>query len=265
VYDLGDPVTLTFDTDVDDAPVTPDSVVLEVDQPDGVVLEPTVTTVSTGRHAATFTPTQPGRHPFRWVATGPGARSHVDVFNVRAAVPLALCSLAVAKRHINIDSDEVVDDEELRVHIEAATGAVERHRGEVVARRTFTVEATGGQLLSLRPVISVTSATPVDGGGAIDVSGADWLPDPATGLVTIPDGTARSTVLVVAGYRVVPDEFILAAEIIAAHLWETQRARAVGSITGLPGEEAVLTPSGMGFAIPSRAITLLGGQPPVFG
>jgi hypothetical protein len=60
---------------------------------------------------------------------------------------------------------------------------------------------------------------------------------------------------------VIPAEFQLAALIIAAHLWETQQR---SHLSGGPSyDEQNVTPSGLGYAIPNRAVELLGARGPM--
>lgn len=247
---VGDAVPLTFGSPAVSATLT-------VERPTGVVDTPTVGAPSNGVFTVSYMPAVAGRYVVRW--TDGQGRASADVFNAASAV-LALCSLDDAKKHINMTS--TVDDEELRGHIEAATGVIERHRNEIVARRALSATVCAGEVLPDWPVLSVTSATTVSGGASMDVSGSGWAPDPVTGQVTVPAGTPRCAVVYVAGYQVVPPEFVLAAEIIAAHLWETQRAQPVGP-PALGAPDMFLSPSGQGFAIPNRAIELLGGRAPV--
>jgi len=196
----------------------------------------------------------------------PGA--HLQAFDVRPADAPYLVSLADVKAQTNITN--TVSDEELRVYLEAATGVIERHLGQAVVRRSRTEEhvvPVGGVLvLNWSPVISVTSLA--------QVGGATW--DPATlhvtstGVVTSPLGAAPTghlTVTYIAGMTVVPEEYGLAARIIVQHLWETQRGAAGAPRAGGLGDTLGVTRavgSGLGYAIPNRALELLGtGMPGV--
>lgn len=270
VYTVGSTVPITVVIrDAAGTPTNATSVTLTITLPDGTTVTPAVTNppATTGTYAVDYVATVAGRHVVSWTSTGPAA-SLTDVFNVRAQ-PVALCSLEEVRAHLN--KAGTTDDSELRVHIEAATYAVERHRGEVVARRTFTdlVEpnAHGLQLLlGRRPVLQVTTIVADDGSGTTwDPAG--WSVDGPAGILNWVSGSAVDRPVRVtydAGHPNPPENFVLAAAIIAAHLWETQRGQTVIPTPGSFGMET-LTPSGMGFAIPSRAVELLGGQPPVFG
>lgn len=263
MFDLGSRITLTFDViDEQESYATPASVSCTVERPDGseVVLTPAAS--STGRYLASFTATQPGRHVVVWSSSDPAcARS--DVFNVRAARPLALCSVEDLKRHLNMTEASSSDDDELRGHLEAATLKVEEHRGEVVARRPFvdSVDLSYRNMIVLKrhPVVSVSSIADLDG---VEWDLTGWLLDPATGLLTRVGGAGTGPVLIAyqAGYAQVPESFVLAAQIIAGHLWETQRMSHVTNRGATYGDTAPVV--GMGYSMPNRAAELLGGRTP---
>lgn len=272
--DLGDLIPLGIElTDEDGLPSNASTVVLTITLPDGSVLLPSIANppAVTGSYSADYVPAQEGRYTVRWVTTGPAA-AFTDSFDVRDASKRSLISLAEAKTHLNMSLSRTNEDEELRAMIEAVTAVVERHRGEVIARRTIVeTDPTGTSnriVLSARPVISVTSI--VDHSGNADLV-ADWLLDGQNGTLSRLSSfhrgwrTTGMTVTYVAGHVVVPAHYILAAKIILAHLWQTQRIQNIGQQPTLGGQsrrdEQIVTPSGMGFAIPHRAIELLGARP----
>lgn len=271
MIDLGDAVPLSLTTSEDGTLVDPTTVTLTVRLPDGTTTAATTTRTSLGRYSASYATVQAGRHEIRWVATGPGARAHVDVLNVAAARSTALASLAEFKEHLNLSAelDFGVEDDELRRHLESATGVVERHIGQVVASRSITEthhvavpgHRFGRVVLRQGPVLSLTSIVST-------VEGTVW--DPATltlntAIGEISPGTAtlagEVTITYLAGYTVVPQHMVLAAQIIAAHLFQLQRVQIGGPSPGFGGEQN-LAPSGVGYAVPSRAVELLGGRPP---
>ena len=265
MHELGDVVTLKYDAVLAGTLITPSAVTCTITLPDGTTTSPTPEVDEIGHYRTPFTTTQAGRHTVRW--TGAGAPGKSDVFMVRESVPLALCSLDDMRAHLNMT--ERADDAELRLYLEAATLAVERHRGEIVARRSFTDRPTlcaprHRIALASHPVLSLTSIERTDGSQTWDVG--DWSLDGSTGLLSRLDGDAllgEVDIVYVAGYRVVPESFVLASAIIAAHLWETQRNTSFASGPAFGGED-ILTPSGIGYAVPHRAVELLGGTPPVF-
>lgn len=268
LFDLGD--VLPFSVRLYDAPdgelVNASSVALTITRPDGTTTAPSVTNPpdEQGIYQVDHVSTQAGRYLGRWVFTmsGGATEAFTETFDVRESAPVALCSLAGAKRHLNMTA--TVDDDELRGHIDAASVLVEQHLRTSVARRTRTARVCGGDLLPYPPVLSVTSATTVPAETDVDVS--DWLPDPVTGLVQVPITVGVVDVVYVVGVQVVQPNIILATEIVAAHLWETQRIPRTGPSRGpLGGADDSLTMIGMGYAMPNRALQLLGGPAPLVG
>jgi hypothetical protein len=203
--------------------------------------------------------------------------------------------LSAAKAAINIPSGVTVDDEELRSLVEAVTSAVETYRGEAIVRRTVVENCSFGRTLSemisgtriiteqyadarsrrlvlnKAPVISLTSLVrPYD--GVTWAIGSDTvLVDPAAGVVmsyTVPF-YGDITATYVAGYQVIPANFIEAAKIILRHLWQTQQTAGFGprlfSSADDLSSHLTATVSSLGFAIPNRASELLGGKMPVIG
>jgi hypothetical protein len=77
------------------------------------------------------------------------------------------------------------------------------------------------------------------------------------------------TATYVAGYQVIPANFIEAAKIILRHLWQTQQTPGFGSRLFSSADDLsshlTATVSSLGFAIPNRASELLGGKMPVIG
>lgn len=276
MIDLGDVVVLQFQTSANESLVDATAVTLTVGLPDGTTVTVSNTRTSLGTYRADYPTVQAGRHDVRWVATGPGARTHSDVLNVAAAPSRALASLEEFRAHLNMT--EPGDDEELRSFLEAATGVVERHLGQVVARRTITEThrlgcgdtwdglryRSRGLVVKQGPVLSLTAVTAA--GTVLDPAG--YVVDPVTGELRPVAGGSLGwsgdvTLIYVAGYRVVPAHMILASLIIAAHLWQTQRTPTLGpSPFGDAGTEGI--PPMYGSVIPPRAHELLGGSPPVF-
>lgn len=270
MFDLGDLVPLSIEVkDADGVLTNASSVTLTITLPDGTVVTPNVDNPpsTTGIYLGDYSPTIAGRHTARWVVTGPNG-AYIDTFDVRPAQTSNILSLDEAKRHLNMRSN--VDDDELRAMIEAVTAVVERHREECIARRTIIEEqplGTYGRIaLTKRPVIEILSITDHNG---MAVPFNNYLVDNQLGILVkrTPDSRRASTLRIsyTAGYQVIPANYILAAKIILAHLWQTQRIQNIGPTPTLNGssrrEEAIITPSGMGYAIPHRAVELLGHYP----
>jgi hypothetical protein len=176
-----------------------------------------------------------------------------------------IVTLAAAKAQLNIESSETKDDIELQTYIDAATSAVEEQLGQVVERRTVVdqLSFSGGTtsfLVNSVPVISLTSVTSLDGATSWAAGMPTMHVDPSTGLVTVLSGPPiTGTVLVAyeAGMTAVPANYRLAGLIIIQHLWETQRGT-----MGVQLGDTETYMAGRGFAIPRRAIELLGSQLP---
>lgn len=269
MFDVGDIAQWDFETTVASSRVDATAVTATVTKPDDTTASATVTHVTTGLYSVTYVTTVAGQHSIRIVATGSPARSTQDVFNVRSNAPVAILSLQDAREHLNMEAGATVDDEELRLFIESATAAVEKYTHEVIARRTITQVrevAWGAQIaLGVRPVLSVTSVESTDGLTSYDPDNLDL--DATSGVLSVRTGGllhGRVVVTFVAGYEVIPANYILAAQIIVGHLWETQRMPTMGrSAPGFGGEEQPWTAEGVrsGYALPNRAVELLGQRP----
>lgn len=266
-YDLGDTVRLVGLCH-NPAGVLTDAATaaLTVTKPDGTTDTPNVPAPSpTGTYTVDYVPAQAGRHSYRFLFTGPNA-AVADVFDVREASPGYIISLAEAKTQLKITG--MTHDDALRRVIEATTRVVERHLDEVVAQRTITetVRATGRGtvVLSRSPVLSLTSMSSLD--GEVTWTVADLDVDTVTGVVRAVRGRhlcGLITAVYPAGYRVIPANYLEAAEIIVQHLWETTRG--VAGVPRVGGLDDTTTVTGMGYAIPNRALELLGAAPPQVG
>lgn len=260
--DLGDVVTLELPALSGNAA----TVTLTVTLPDGTSVSPPVTNppVETGRYRVDYPSVQAGRHLARWTTVDPTS-AYTDAFDVRPAEQPLIVSLADVKKHLN--KTDAGDDEELRSFIEAATAVIEEHRAETVTRRTVVedIRVRGPVMvvqLGTSPVQSLTSVATVDGSTTWDVDDLHVTPH---GVVTVQSGAALSGLVrftLVAGYSVIPANYTLAAKIIVAHLWETQQQPGLGS-NPYGADAQFLTPTGRGFAIPNRAVELLGRRPPL--
>lgn len=259
-FDLGDLVPLTVTVkDAAGVATNASTVVLTVTLPDGTTVAPSVANppAVTGVYVCDYATTVAGRHSARWVSAGPSA-AYLDAFDVRPADAPYIVSLRDAKAHLKITDTST--DEDLRSVIEAATGVIERHLNKAVVRRSFTEEswACGYLGLDKLPLVSLTSVASIDGTKTWDVSNLDVDPG---GIVTAASGASLSgpvTVTYVAGMAVIPSHFSLAAKIIIQHLWETQRPSGGTLRPNLPDSMGTVNRSGMGFAIPNRALELLG-------
>lgn len=262
--DLGDVYRLSFSNySPSGGLVNAGSMALTITLPDGTTTSPSVTNPPsvTGQYQYDYQTVQAGRHTARWVGTVTNPGAHVEVFDVRPADVPYIISLADAKAQLN--SNTTVNDEELRTYVEAATGVIERHLGIAVVRRSRTEEhiVRNGLVLNWSPVVAVTSMALVDGTYTWNVADLHWSP---AGVVTSPFGVApygHVTVTYTAGTPIVPEEYALAARIIVQHLWQTQRPeRGASSRSSSLGDS--MGYQGAGFAIPNRALELLGSGLP---
>lgn len=171
-----------------------------------------------------------------------------------------LVTLADAKAHLNISGSG--DDAEIFGMVEAVTEPIERIVGSVL-QQSCTERHDGarpGIALMRRPVLSVASVT-LPGGGTVTSGGYEL--DGGAGVLTRMMGgypavweAGRIVVVYTAGLSAVPAHVRLAALITVQHLWETQRG---GRDRRFTGNDDPWTP-GMGYALPRRALELLGDQ-----
>lgn len=264
--DLGDRCRLTYpNRDPAGTLVNAGVMTLTIGLPDGTatVISP-VAPVSTGVYTYDYLTVQAGRHTVRWQGGGVNPGAGADEFDVQPATPAYLISLEDAKAQLGITSTTF--DEELRIYVEAATGVVERHRGEVIAQRAVVEQlelASTRRLISLssRPVIALTSVRTTWTGYTWDV--ATLKVDQQLGVVSAELGPwfwGHLEIGYTAGYSVVPAAWTLAARIVVEHLWQTRRGSAGGPRVG--GMDDTMAVPGMGFSIPNRALELLGAPTP---
>jgi hypothetical protein len=175
---------------------------------------------------------------------------------------LSIVTLDAVKAQLNIPASDTSQDIELLTYMDAATGAAEIARGEVLEQRTVVDEvrfsgSVTSWLLESVPVVSLTSIAAVDGSQTWSVDPSAMHVEARSGRVTVLSGpplTGLVAISYLAGYVSLPTKFRLAALIIIQHLWETQRGT-MGVQLG--GDAETYTP-GRGFAIPRRALELLG-------
>lgn len=271
MYDVGDVVPLGLQvTDSDGNPADSTSVVLTVGLPDGTEETPTVDhdEVGSGQYTVDYVTTQEGLHTVSWVASGANATAYNDVFNVREITDQVI-SLTEAKRQLRLTTTE--HDDALRLFIAAAAVSVEDHTRRKLVRRTITDErhyrVCGHLILNRTPALTLTSISSLDDATTWDVTDLDL--DPDTGIVTALTGPGLYGDLkatYVCGSRIIPANELLAVRIITEHLWQTMRPFASATIP-TPGalEDSLDSRAGglVGFAIPNRALELLGKPGPL--
>lgn len=182
---------------------------------------------------------------------------------------MALLTLAQLKAATNIGG--TASDAELQMYVDAVPPVVEALLGGPVEQRTVTetVEVSDGGralLLGQRFAVSVTSIT----ANGTTVSTSDAVI--AAGNVIRRKGgfsfayTADPVVAVyeagIAAVGSAPAAATLASAFIAAHMWRTQRG---GPGAGPTSDEFVTPLPGLGYAVPNRALELLGPWLPETG
>ncbi len=273
-FPLGASVPLvTTIADPDGVPTDPATIVLTVSRPDGTVDTPVLVHPQTGTYVADYVPAAAGLYTVRWVATDP-ALALVDVIDVRPAAPGMIVSLADAKRKCKIPQEVTEHDDAIRGYIETVTSAVEDHLHEVIVPRTVTediwVDWSDEVPLEKTPIISLTSVALVDGSYSWSLS--DLHVDTATGVASLVQRTRMFNGLVRfvtrVGRLVIPSNYADASKIIIEQLWQTERpqVRNGAPFSGGGYEDTANTTyvGAFGFAIPNRALELL-GKPPVIG
>jgi hypothetical protein len=172
-----------------------------------------------------------------------------------------LVTLDDVKQHLDISRSTA--DAELMDYLEAATTVVEQYIGPVLPR-TYVEKHAGGDRLVLfhPPVLSLAAVDrwfPNGFGMTYDVT--TLMFDPDTGIVYRNNGFpfywGPFKVTYTAGLTVVSQNVRLATLIIIAHLWKTQRPLPP-KIPGTTRPEETAVPAGMSYAVPRRALELLG-------
>jgi hypothetical protein len=211
--------------------------------------------------------TQLGHYQYIWTATGTGAGVSFGDLDVFDPLEPAVLPLQDAQDAINAPVLTPAQATELQAYIATIETSLEAMTGGPLINRTITergeLDGTCTVLLvQQRPLVSVTSITPVATGLAADLSAGLDL-DKGAGIIRALGGrtlaaswNAAVTTVYVAGWgTVMPAAFNVAARIILQHLWTTQHGP-----SARPGmaEETVQLP-GWGFAIPNQAAELLIG------
>ena len=143
---------------------------------------------------------------------------------------------------------------EMQRMLDAALERVTAECGAVAgSSSTVPVVSTGGPVLLL-PVVRADAITAV-----LDPDGNPVTPvatDPFTGIVEVPTGR-RGTWRITVDFGSMPASLELAALIIAAHLYGTQRVPGAGRNTAGPMAAGQQAGAGAGYAIPNRADALM--------
>lgn len=160
---------------------------------------------------------------------------------------MALMTLAEAKAHLNITG--TAHDAELPVFMEAATAPIEQHVGPVVVRTVTTTGQHGTTILEA-PVASLTSVT----NGGVTVPATGYVLDADSGLIV--GRLNGATITYTAGRSPVPEAIRLAALIVLARLWETQRGNAPSALPSSDAPDGGFSTGGLPL-LPPLAVALL--------
>lgn len=253
IYDIGDKVTLSTVVRNDaGTPVNTPTVTIAVTKGDRATLvspAPTVTnTGSGGVYTAPVTVDMAGLWSYVWTASGTVVATDPGQFTVDPA-RVYVASIEEFKAHLN--RTDVADDAELRTHLAAATEWVESAIGGPISITSYTETHYASEMIVPRrtPLVAVTSITPYLGTA---LTADAYRVDTDLGVIYLRYGAGyEHTLVYTAGRTVVPERGKLAGLIVAAHLWETQN--------GFAGRRNSddLTSTGLGFAVPRRAVELL--------
>jgi hypothetical protein len=212
--------------------------------------------------------TQLGHYQIVWTSTGTAAGVQPSDFDVFDPFEAALLPLQDAQDALNEPVLTPAQAAELQAYIATIETSLEGMTGGPLMNRVVTergeLDGTCTVLqVQQRPLVSVTSITPVATGIAADLSAGLDL-DKSAGIIRAIGGTlagqwnsAVTTVYVAGWGTAIPAAFNIAGRIILAHLWETQHGPSARPSMG--GQDTVLLP-GWGFAIPRRAAELLNGS-----
>ncbi len=260
-YAFGDMVRLETTVKVGGVATDAATVVLTILLPDGTITAPiTPGNPSTGLYRHDYPTTMAGRHVARWVTTAPVSVDEETFDVAQQWAEAGIISLADAKVQLKVST---ASDEEIAGYLRAVTVICERHVGAIV-RVPYTEKHDGGYAIALnrRPILSIASVVGVAWGVTQNV--ADLDPDLESGTFERLDGLYMPgpvRVTYVAGRAEVPPNVRTAALIILKHLWQTRLGGPVQTATveeQMPRVYGTQVPSG--FAIPNRAIELLGQQ-----
>jgi hypothetical protein len=229
-----------------------------ITKPDAATALASIAQPATGTYTASITGTQLGRYRCAWTGTGTNAgglpyADHADVLDMsRLIVPLA-----DARAALNVPAGSLVNDDELRLHIAAATLVAEHIAGPVLAA-TRTERRSGGNRYSIalfEHPTAVTSVT-VDGTAVtdwcVDEAGVLWRGS-RPGFGVWPNGAGNVIVTYTVGGATVPPSTILAATKLIRHWWN--QGQQSYYVDGPPDDGATVYVAG--YAVPNAVVDLL--------
>lgn len=265
-YEIGQLVTISFTVKVAGVLTTATTVVLQVQDPLGVIASYPVNPDSAGVYHYDLVPVLAGTHRYRWASTGVGQGAEEGLFTMRAAFSTSV-SLSEAKQFLNKDMTRTVDDVELQSFLDAAVSAVEKRCGPL-APRSFTeviYEHTSQLVLRKWPPLAIQSVAiaPFLGQPSIDDT-AGWILDTTTGVArrAIIGGVVgfygRGSVVTVtytAGRSALPADLVKAVLMTLHSLWTSQRgASPMPSSSEVPMQQYA---GSAGYGVPDSALALM--------
>lgn len=240
--------------------------------PDQTTTGATVTNTTTGTYTAALVATLPGRHRVTWEGSGTnsGGLPYVDLCDVWPADPRFLISLADARAALNVPASRVVDDDELRGYLTAATIVVENLIGPVLVD-TRTETRSGNYEPFLVLAAHPTAVTEVTENGTtldataydFDESGMLWKGGRPYAGRWSGAGLRNVVITYTVGAAVVPENVRLAAAHLVRHWWQqSAQSYYVGGAVDEVGSYVA------GYAVPAYVVDLLkpsmGGRMPGF-
>lgn len=241
-YDLGDGVNLRHLVYNRDGQLTDSSVALGVLKPDGTTDPVATTRTSLGTYdAATYVTTQIGEYQFVWTISGAVTDVSYGTFTVATVAPALYASLSTVKESLSKETNDVRDDL-VEMAIRAASRKIDQVTGRrfysdrTVSARTFAVMGRTfygpyGTAIWVDDIASATGLLVEGGSGGIYSSLATFYTGPDNALTyaqpithVMADAGFYSGITGVRvtarwGWPSVPDEVVLATQLLAARLY----------------------------------------------
>lgn len=172
-----------------------------------------------------------------------------------------LVSLDDMKQHLDMTGTD--EDAELKSFIASGTAVVEDYVG-IIVPKTYVERHSAGPYLTMfhGPVLSVTAVEGFLAPLAVPLSGGQLVLDGERSRIYRADGGEFNEgpyrVTYIAGRTTITENYRMAARIIIAHMWRTQRG-SMSRLSRFPsssGDEPG-TPVGITYSVPRKALELL--------
>jgi len=255
MVDVGDTTIVSWNPGTTGLTVT-----LTATAPDGTTSAPTVTETA-GVYAASLATPQAGRYRLRWASP---TATNSDVLNVWPVDPRALISFDEAVAALRWRPQEATQrEDDLRLHIAAATEVIEDIVGAVLVR-TIVQTADGGktgvalwerpdEIVEVKVDGTVTTDYVANLGAAIVYAGKD--PD-----VRFPEGRQIIEITYTTGASTTAPSIRDAARILVRHMTLADQSPNPAPVDG---GDTSRTPSG--FLVPNRVLELCANRRPLPG